>query len=256
MCIACLAYKRAVSPQMPHLNIKSAGVGSTNEDAERQAPNAVRPRPITVVVVDDHPVSRQGISEILNSQNDIKVVAEGANGEEACGLYCELRPDVLTLDLRLPKKDGLQVLLELTSQYTPRPRVIIITSYNCEEDIRQAASAGAKGFLVKVADPEQIREAIRRVAEGESFFPPEIALKLAEAISCPALSKREAQILQQLACGKSNKEIGSALHICEGTVKFHVKSVLRKLNAIRRAEAIAIARRRGLLQANSIRNSR
>jgi two-component system, NarL family, response regulator len=223
---------------------------STNQNTERQAPNAKRATPITVVVVDDHPVSRQGLSEILNSQNDIKVVAEGANGEEACKLYNQLRPDVLMLDLRLPKKDGLQVLLELMSQYTPRPRVIIITSYNCEQDIRQAASAGAKGFLVKVAEPEQIREAIRRVAEGESFFPLDIGLKLAESISCPGLSKRETQVLRQLACGKSNKEIGVVLHICEGTVKFHVKSVLRKLNAIRRAEAIAIAARRGLVQVN------
>src|SRR5258708_10137304 len=94
------------------------------------------------------------------------------------------------LDLRLPEKDGLQVLLELMSQYTPTPRVIIITSYNCEQDIRQAASAGAKGFLVKVADPEQIREAIRRVAEGGSFFPPEIGLHVVESMSNPALFER------------------------------------------------------------------
>lgn len=223
---------------------------STNRNAEGQALNTERATPITVVVVDDHPVSRQGLAEILNSQNDIKVVAEAANGEEACKLYSELRPDVLMLDLRLPKKDGLQVLRELMSQYTPKPRVIIITSYNCEQDICQAASAGAKGFLVKVADPEQIREAIRRVAEGESFFPPEIGLKLAESMSCPALSKRETQVLHQLASGKSNKEIGGVLHICEGTVKFHVKSVLRKLDANGRAEAIAIAAGRGLVQMN------
>jgi two-component system NarL family response regulator len=228
--------------------MRTARDSSTNRNTEGQALNAKREKPITVVIVDDHPVFRQGISEILSSQNDIKVVAEAANGEEACKLYGELRPDVLMLDLRLPKKDGLQVLIELRSQYTPRPRVIIITSYNCEQDIRQAASAGAKGFLVKVADPEQIREAIRRVAEGESFFPPEIGLKLAESMSCPALSKRETQVLQQLACGKSNKEIGGALYISEGTVKFHVKSVLRKLNANARAEAIAIAARRGLLR--------
>ncbi len=184
--------------------MRPARDSSTNRNTEGQALNAERATPITVVVVDDHPVFRQGISEILNSQNDIKVVAEAANGD--------------------------------------------ITSYNCEQDIRQAASAGAKGFLVKVADPEQIREAIRRVAEGGSFFPPEIGLKLVESMSNPALSKRETQVLQQLACGKSNKEIGGALYISEGTVKFHVKSVLRKLNAIGRAEAIAIAVRRGLLR--------
>ena len=103
-------------------------------------------------------------------------------------------------------------------------------------------------FLVKVAGAQQIREAIRRVAEGETFFSPEIGLKLAEALSYPELSKREIQVLQHLACGKSNKEIGCALYVSEGTTKYHIRSILRKLNALGRAEAIAIAARRGLLQ--------
>jgi len=152
------------------------------------------------------------------------------------------------LDLRLPKKDGLQVLLELMSRRVSRPRVIIMTSYDCEQDVCRAARAGAKAFLVKVAGAQQIREAIRRVAEGETFFSPEIGLKLAESLSYPELSKREIQVLQHLACGKSNKEIGCALYVCEGTIKYHICSILSKLNAIGRAEAIAIAARRGLLQ--------
>jgi DNA-binding CsgD family transcriptional regulator len=137
---------------------------------------------------------------------------------------------------------------ELMSRRVSRPRVVIMTTYDCEQDVCRAARAGAKAFLVKVAGAQQIREAVRRVAEGETFFSPEIGLKLAEALSYPELSKREIQVLQHLACGKSNKEIGCALYICEGTIKSHISSILRKLNALGRAEAIAIAARRGLLQ--------
>jgi len=238
--------------------MKSACDRSTNQSADRQL---VRHSlgdvgaPITVVVADDHPVVRQGLTEILNSQNDIKVIAEAADGEEACQLYNQLLPDVLMLDLRLPKKDGLQVLLELMSRRVSRPRVVIMTTYDCEQDVYRAARAGAKAFLVKVAGAQQIREAVRRVAEGETFFSPEIGLKLAEALSYPELSKREIQVLQHLACGKSNKEIGCALYVCEGTTKSHIRSIFRKLNALGRAEAIAIAARRGLLQVVSFRNA-
>jgi two-component system, NarL family, response regulator len=227
--------------------MKSTGDLSTKQNAQRQAPKAERPTPITVVVADDHPVTRRGLTAILNSQEDIKVVAEAANGEEACKVYDQLLPDVLMLDLRLPKKDGLQVLLELMSRRVSRPCVIIMTTYDCEQDIFQAARAGAKAFLVKVAGAQQIREAVRRAAEGETFFSPEIGLKLAEALSYPELSKREIQVLQHVACGESNKEIGCALYVCEGTIKYHIRSILRKLNAIGRAEAIAIAARRGLV---------
>jgi two-component system NarL family response regulator len=126
--------------------------------------------------------------------------------------------------------------------------VIIITSFDCEQAIFQAVRAGAKAFLAKVADPQEIREAVRRVAKGETFFPSEIGLKLAKSISCPRLSKREVEVLESLASGKSNKEIGHALDISEGTIKFHVKSILRKLDVVGRAEAVAVASRRGIIQ--------
>ena len=125
-----------------------------------------------------------------------------------------------------------------------------MTPYETEEDIRQALKAGVKAFLVKAAHPQQIREAVRRVAKGESFLPPEIGFKLPESMSHPELSNRETEILPYLARGKSNKEIGRALFIGEGTVKHHVKSILRKLDAIGRTEAIAIASRRGLVRAS------
>jgi two-component system NarL family response regulator len=205
-------------------------------------------RDITVVVADDHPVVREGVTAILNAQKDIRVVASAADGEEVSKLYYQFLPDVLILDLRLPKKDGLQVLSELMARGNSRPRVIIITSFDCEQAIFQAVRAGAKAFLAKVADPQEIREAVRRVAKGETFFPSEIGLKLAKSISCPRLSKREVEVLESLASGKSNKEIGHALDISEGTIKFHVKSILRKLDVVGRAEAVAVASRRGIIQ--------
>jgi two-component system NarL family response regulator len=202
---------------------------------------------IRVLLADDHPVVRQGLATILKSQKDIKIVAEAADGEEACELYDQLSPDVLVLDLRMPKKDGLQVVAELVARRVSKPRIIVMTAYETEEDIRQALKVGAKAFLVKGSHPQQIREAVRRVARGESFLPPEIGFKLAESMSHPELSNRETEILRYLACGRSNKEIGRALYICEGTVKHHVKSILRKLDAIGRSEAMAIATRRGLV---------
>ena len=204
--------------------------------------------PVTVVVADDHPVILEGLIKILNSQKDIRVVASAADGEEVSKLYYQFLPDVLILDLRLPKKNGLQVLNELMARGNSKPRVIIITTFDCEQAIFQTVRAGGKAFLVKVADPQEIREAVRRVAKGETFFPSEIGLKLAKSISSPRLSKREMEVLESLASGKSNKEIGNALCVGEGTIKFHVKSILRKLDVIGRTEAVAVATRRGIIQ--------
>src|SRR5271166_1677939 len=204
--------------------------------------------PVTVVVADDHPVIVEGLTKILNSQKDIRVVASAADGEEVRKLYYQFLPDVLILDLRLPKRDGLQMLNELMARGNPKPRVIIISTLDCEQAIFQTVRAGAKAYLAKVADPQEIREAVRRVAKGETFFPSDIGLKLAKAISSPRLSKREMEVLESLATGKSNRDIGHALHVSEGTTKFHVKSILRKLDVIGRAEAIAVGTRRGIIQ--------
>jgi len=148
---------------------------------------------ITVVIADDHPVVREGLVAIFKSQNDIKVVAEATNGEEALELCNHHLPDVLLLDLRMPEKDGLQVITELTARRLSRPRVIVMTTYESEEDIRRALKAGAKGYLVKGTAPQQIRESVRRVAAGESLLPANIAAKLAESMAHPELSERERQ---------------------------------------------------------------
>jgi DNA-binding NarL/FixJ family response regulator len=176
------------------------------------------------------------------------VVASAADGEEVSKLYYQFHPDVLILDLRLPKKNGLQVLNELMGPGNSKPRVIITTAFDCEHAAFQAVRAGARGYLVKVADPQEIREAVRRVAKGETFFPSEVGLRLAKSVASPRLSKREMDVLGCLASGKGNREIGRSLDVSEGTIKFHVKSILRKLDAVGRAEAVAVATRRGIIQ--------
>ena len=203
---------------------------------------------ITIVIADDHPVIREGLVEIFKSQKDIKVVAEASDGEEALALCNRLCPDVLLLDLRMPRKDGLQAITELAECRIGNPRVIVMTTYESEEDIRRALKAGAKGYLVKGTPPQQIRESVRRVAAGEAVIPPMIAAKLVESMARADLSARESQVLRYLANGRSNKEIGTILVISENTVKAHVKSILTKLDAIGRGEAIAIAIKRGLIK--------
>jgi two-component system, NarL family, response regulator len=203
---------------------------------------------IRVLIADDHPIVREGLAAILGTQKDIKVVAEAADGEEACLLYDKHSPDVIFLDLRMPKKDGLQVVTELISSRRPKPRIIVMTTYETEEDVRRALRAGAKGYLLKGAQPEQIVETVRRVAAGESLVSAKIARTLTESLAHPELSTRELQVLRHMAAGESNKEIGQRLNITEHTVKAHVQSILGKLDAAGRTEAIAVAVKRGLIQ--------
>jgi two-component system, NarL family, response regulator len=203
---------------------------------------------ITLMIVDDHPVVREGLAAILKSQKDIKIVAEAGDGEEACKLYDEFSPDVVLLDLRMPNKDGLGAIMELMARNPPKPRIIVMTTYESEEDIRRTLKAGAKGYLAKGTAPQEIRDAVRKVARGDSLLPPSIASKLAESMAHPELSERELQVLQYMANGRSNKEIGQVLFISENTVKAHVKSILAKLDAMGRTEAIAIAFKRGLIK--------
>ena len=234
-------------------NGRLSGEGKRRHNGRRKtSPSGNTPlEQIRVVIADDHPVARQGLSAILGSLDNVKVVAEAVDGEEACQLYYQYSPDVLIVDLRMPKKDGLQVVDELMSGGLPKPRIIVITTYEDEEDIRRAVKAGAKGYLVKIADGKQIEEAVRAVAAGRSLFPTTITLKLVEAVARPELSKREVEVLQGIANGRSNKEIGSMLYISELTVKGHVRSILEKLDARGRSEAIAIAVKRGLIKTNS-----
>ncbi len=183
---------------------------------------------------------------ILDLEDDLKVVGQAHDGEEACLLYQQLCPDILILDLRMPKRDGLEVVIELMSQ-KPRPRIIVLTHSAKAEDLRRALTAGARSYLLKGAEPEQVCDTIREVFAGKSSIPHDVAAKLGDSMTQPELSLRELEILRQMALGKSNKEIGQVLYISEYTVKNHVSSILKKLNAIGRMEAIAIASGRGLI---------
>jgi two-component system, NarL family, response regulator len=203
---------------------------------------------IRILTADDHPIIREGLSVILRSENDIELIAEAVDGAQACELYDRHLPDVLMLDLRMPEKDGLQVITELMSTRRPKPQIIVMTAYETEEDVRRALQAGAKGYLVKGTQPEQILEAVRRVAKGEALASSKIASVFTESLARPELSYRELQVLKQLAAGKNNKEIAREFQITEHTVKAHVRSILSKLHAVGRAEAVSTAMRRGLIR--------
>jgi two-component system, NarL family, response regulator len=202
---------------------------------------------IRVGIVDDHPVVRDGLAAILGLQPDIKVVGEAATGREACALFDRQRPDVLLLDLKMPGMDGLEVVQTLCAAH-PEARIVILTTYGGDEDIFRSLKAGAKGYLLKDAPRQQILEAIRTVHAGGRYLPAAIVSKVAEHALRPELTGREREVLQGMARGASNKEIGLALSISEGTVKTHVKAILAKLDAVSRTEAVTIATRRGIIR--------
>jgi two-component system, NarL family, response regulator len=197
---------------------------------------------IRILIGDDHPVVREGLVEMLTRQKDMSVIGEAKDGEEVCQLYDKLSPDILILDLRMPKKDGLQVIAELLSRAGgPKPRILVMTTYEGEEDIRRALNSGAKGYLLKGADLLEIREAVRKVAAGQSIVAADVAAKFAESMARSELSERELPVLQYIANGRRNKEIAELLYVSKSTVKAYVSSILKKLNAIDRTEAIAVA---------------
>ena len=204
---------------------------------------------VRVLVADDHPVVRQGIMANVKPQGDMTVVAEAGDGVEALELIKEQLPDVVMLDLRMPRMDGLDVLKEVNKSRLPC-KVIIMTTFDSEEDVQRAMKTGARGYLLKDSTQEEILDAIRRVSLGETYLPARIVQKVAEGMRKPELSPREVEVLQWVAAGKSNKEIGAQLFIAEGTVKTHMKNVLEKLAVVGRTAAIREAVHRGLIRLN------
>ncbi len=177
----------------------------------------------------------------------MSVIGEATNGREALKLWKERRPNVTLLDLRMPELDGVGVIKEIRAE-DGQARIIVLTTFDGEEDIYRAIQAGAKGYLLKDVPREALMDCIRRVHAGETCVPVHLAAKLAQRVSGETLSAREIDVLKLMAKGKSNKEIGSALFISEGTVKSHVKGIFAKMNVISRTEAVATATRRGLIQ--------
>lgn len=206
-----------------------------------------RKAPIRIVVADDHPIVRQGIVANLKGQRDMKVVAEGSDGDEALALIKRHIPDVVLLDIRMPRMDGLDVVEEVTALHL-QTKVIVMTTFESQEDIQHAVRAGARAYLLKNCTQLILLEAIRRVYLGEVFLLPQIAQKLVDRMQKPQISPRELEVLKSVASGKSNKEIGVQLFIGEGTVKTHVASLLEKLGVTGRTSAVREAVRLGFVQ--------
>ena len=201
---------------------------------------------IRVILADDHPVVRDGLANMVNQQPDMVVVAEAGDGEEAIHLYEEHNPDVMVLDLRMPKRDGVAVV-EYVLGLHPKARLLIMTTYDGDEDIFRSLSQGAKGYILKDAPRQEILSAIRAVSQDQPYTSSSIATKALQRMAKPSLTQRELDVLAQLAEGRSNKDIARRLEITEGTAKTHVKAILTKLDAISRTEAVAVAHRRGLV---------
>lgn len=210
---------------------------------------------ITLLIVDDHPVVRDGLVAILGTQPDFRISGEAASGSEALTLFEEHQPDVVLLDLEMPGMDGVELIRRLRVQH-PDVRIVVFTAFDSDERILSAVQAGAKGYLLKGVPRSELFNAIRVVHKGGSLLQPVVASRLLSQIAAPResdmpvepLTPRESEVLTLLAQGKQNKEIALELHISERTVKFHISSILAKLGAGNRTEAVTIALQRGLVE--------
>lgn len=202
---------------------------------------------IRVLGVDDHPLMREGVAAIVNSQQDMTIVAQAATGSEAVELYRLHRPDVTLMDLRLPDMSGIDALVRIREEFAGA-RVIILTTFEGDVEIQRALRAGARGYLLKSSPPDELVEMIRHVHDGKKGIPPHIAAHLAEHVSDEDLTEREVEVLRHVAEGGRNRDIAEKLFISEETVKVHVKHIMDKLGAADRTQAVAIAIRRGIIQ--------
>jgi DNA-binding NarL/FixJ family response regulator len=202
---------------------------------------------IQILIADDHTVVREGLVSLVKRKSDMSVVGEATNGREAVELWKQHRPDVTLLDLRMPELDGVGTINQIRA-LDPNAHIVVLTTFDGDEDIYRAIKAGAKAYLLKDTAREALMECIRKVHAGETCIPATLAAKLADRVSGEALSAREIEVLQRMAAGKSNKEIGAELFISEGTVKTHVKSIFSKLDVVSRTEAVSTATRRGLIR--------
>jgi len=201
------------------------------------------------MVIDDQAIVRQGFVALINTVADMEVIAEGINGQQAIDLYRQHRPDVTLIDLRMPGVGGVEAITTIRREF-PEARLIVLTTYDGDEDIYRSLQAGAKGYLLKDVFFEELEEAIRTVHAGSRRIPPAIAERLAGRMASSDLTGREMEVLELIVRGQSNKAIGVSLNISEATVKSHINNILSKLGVTDRTQAATTALQRGLVHLN------
>ena len=201
---------------------------------------------ITILAVDDHPLIRAGLASVISSQPDLRLVAEASNGEEALEACRQHLPSIILMDLRMPVMDGVTAIRAIGEEF-PDARVIALSTYEGDEDIHRALAAGARGYLLKDMLRTELLQVIRNVHRGYKGIPPAVAYRLAEFTPRVELTPRELEVLELMARGRSNPEIGTILGRAESTMKVHVRNILQKLGTDDRTEAVTIAIRRGII---------
>lgn len=202
---------------------------------------------ISVLCIDDHPLFRAGINYVIENQPDMKLVGLAATGAEGVALAHERAPDVTLMDLRLPDMSGITAL-SLIRQHLPEARILMLTTFEGDEDVRRALAAGARAYVLKSTSPEELVNIIRQVNSGKNYLPPQLAAELAQRMAVDAISEREATVLRLIAGGNRNKDIAEKLSLAEDTVKSHIKRIMEKLGARDRTQAVSIAVQRGIIQ--------
>ncbi|MBD2456645.1 response regulator transcription factor [Nostoc sp. FACHB-87] len=203
-------------------------------------------QPIRILIVDDHPVVRQGLAAMIDREADMTVVGQVCNGYQAVEIFPQLQPDVTLMDLRMPEMDGVAAITAICREFA-NANIIVLTTYDGDEDIYRGLKAGAKGYLLKDAEPDELLLAIRIVNTGQKYIPTSVGAKLAERVGILQLSSRELEVIRLMSTGKTNQEIAAVLQISEGTVKYHVNHILSKLGVSDRIQAVITALKRGIV---------
>jgi len=200
---------------------------------------------IRLLIVDDHAIVQQGLAAMIENEPDMTVVGQAGNGQEAIDQYRQLQPDVTLMDLRMPQVSGVDATIVICAEFA-HARIIILTTYDGDENIYRGLRAGAKGYLLKDAEPDELLNAIHVVHNGQQYIPPHIGAKLAQRLNNPELTDRELEVLRLVAQGMSNLQISATLSIAESTVKSNINHILSKLGAKDRTQATIIALKRGI----------